>query len=184
MKRNGCRQLEDNDVVYYAAVSLDGFIADSDGGVGWLDGYFIPELGFHDFMARVGTTIMGRKTFDQISGFGKWPYQGKPGLIVTHGDLPETDAEIAKVEGLPDQIITAAKALGAGPYWVVGGANLAGQMLSAGALTRIDLFVIPELLGAGVPAFANLDRTGLELIGTQEYLKGTVRLSFRPRATT
>jgi hypothetical protein len=79
--------IKPDDVIYYAAVSLDGFIADKDGDVTWLDGFFIPELGFHDFITRVGGLIMGRRTFDKIAGFGKWPYGGLKGTVATHRDM-------------------------------------------------------------------------------------------------
>ena len=79
--------IQSNDVIYYAAVSLDGCIAGLDGDVSWLDGYFIPELGFHDFMARIKGVIMGRGTFDKIVSFGKWPYGALPGAIATHRDF-------------------------------------------------------------------------------------------------
>ncbi len=66
--------IKPDDVIYYSAVSLDGFIAGKDGDVTWLNGFFIPELGFHDFIKRVGGVIMGRRTFDKIASLGKWPY--------------------------------------------------------------------------------------------------------------
>ena len=76
--------IQPTDVVYYAAISLDGYIAGKHGDVSWLDGYFIPELGFHDFIARIKGTIMGRATFDKIASFGKWPYGETPGFIATN----------------------------------------------------------------------------------------------------
>lgn len=171
-----------DDVVYYAAVSADGCIATADGGVDWLSDYFIPELGFHDFIVRVGGVIMGRGTFDKIAAHGQWPYQGKPGTVASHRPLEDVGGQVSKVEGGPEAVLNAARAHGPGPYWLVGGADLAGQFLVAGALTRIDLFVTPVLLGGGIPAFRNNAIAGLELIDTQTYPKSIARLSYRPRA--
>jgi dihydrofolate reductase len=168
------------DVIYYAAVSLDGCIAGKDGDVKWLDGYFIPELGFHDFIKRVGGLIMGRRTFDKIASFGKWPYGELKGTIATHRDLDGSFGPVEVTGGSAQDICASAKAFSPGPHWLVGGADLATQFLDAGLLTRIDLFVIPVLLGEGIPAFVNKTMQGLELIDTQSYPKGIVRLSYRP----
>ena len=148
-------KIKDNDVIYYAAVSLDGFIAGKDGDVSWLDGYFIPELGFHDFIKRIGGVIMGRRTFDKIASFGKWPYGELKGTIATHRDMDGSFGPVERAEGAAQDIYAATKANGPGPHWLVGGADLATQFLGAGLLTRIDLFVIPVLLGQGIPTFAN-----------------------------
>jgi dihydrofolate reductase len=169
-----------NDVVYYLAASLDGFIAGPDGDVSWLSEFFIPELGFHEFIKRIGGVIMGRKTFDKIAGFGKWPYGEIMGTVATHRKLNTTLKPVTSTKGEPDEIMKAAMANSAGPHWLVGGADLATQFLSAGLLTRIDVFVIPVLLGSGIPAFNNLELKKLELIDTQSYPKGIVRLSYRP----
>ena len=74
--------------VYYVAVSVDGFIADRDGGVGWLDAYSSPELGYDAFLAQVGAVVIGRSTYEQMLTFGPWPYEGRDGLIVTSRPLP------------------------------------------------------------------------------------------------
>jgi dihydrofolate reductase len=172
--------IKPNDVIYYAAVSLDGFIAGKDGNVAWLDGFFIPELGFHEFVKRVGGVIMGRKTFDKIASFGKWPYGELKGTVVTHRSFDASLGPLEHAEGSASSVHESAKALSPGPHWLVGGADLATQFLEAGILTRIDLFVIPVLLGEGIPAFANQQTHALELIDSQAYPKGIVRMSYRP----
>jgi dihydrofolate reductase len=148
--------------------------------VKWLEGFFVPELGFHDFIKRVGGIIMGRRTFDKIASFGKWPYGEIKGTIATHRDMDGSFGPVEKAEGAVDAIFDSAKAFSPGPHWLVGGADLATQFLGAGLLTRIDLFVIPVLLGEGIPAFVNKSLERLELIDTQTYPKGIVRLSYKP----
>ncbi len=173
--------IKDNDVIYYAAVSLDGFIAGKDGDVTWLDGFFIPELGFHDFIKRVGGVIMGRRTFDKIAAFGKWPYGELRGTVASHRDVDGAFGRVEQAEGAAADVFAAAKAFSPGPHWLVGGADLATQFLEAGLLTRIDLFVIPILLGDGIDAFVNKQKASLELIDSQTYPKGIVRLSYQPQ---
>ena len=172
--------INENDVIYYAAVSLDGFIAGKDGDVAWLDGYFIPELGFHDFIKRIGGVVMGRKTFDKIVSFGEWPYGELKGTIATHRGMDGSFGPVSVASGAATDILAAAKSNSPGPHWLVGGANLATQFLSERLLTRIDLFVIPVLLGEGIPAFINTRRESLSLIDCQTYPKGIVRMSYRP----
>lgn len=56
-------------VVLYIAVSLDGYIADSQGLVEWIKGHDDTvelEDTFTPFFSNIDTVIMGRKTFNQI----------------------------------------------------------------------------------------------------------------------
>lgn len=57
-------------VRYYLAASLDGFIGAPDGDVSWLEPYPPKSLGFNEFLAGIGTIIMGRASFEQILEFG------------------------------------------------------------------------------------------------------------------
>jgi dihydrofolate reductase len=66
--------IKPDDLIYYTAVSLDGFVAGKEGDVKWLEGCFILNLGFHDFIKRVGGLVKGRRTYDKLASFGKWPY--------------------------------------------------------------------------------------------------------------
>jgi dihydrofolate reductase len=82
------------------ALSVDGFIADKDGNVDWLDEQQQPpvegeDYGFGDFLKSVDLMIMGRSTFDVVVGFGKemWPYGDLPIVVYTrnvdHVTIPE-----------------------------------------------------------------------------------------------
>src|SRR3712207_517414 len=71
------------EVKLFIATSLDGFIADRDGGVDWLfaDG----DYGYAAFFDSIETLIMGRRTYEQVLGFGEWPYGEKPTYVFTRG---------------------------------------------------------------------------------------------------
>jgi len=49
----------------FIATSLDGYIADKNGGIDWLDS--IPEInnidtGYHEFTSQIDALVMGRST--------------------------------------------------------------------------------------------------------------------------
>ena len=55
----------------YIATSLDGYIADRDGGLDWLTSVPDPEggdFGFAEFLARIDAIVMGRATFETGAG--------------------------------------------------------------------------------------------------------------------
>jgi dihydrofolate reductase len=68
----------------YLALSLDGFIADADGGVDWLEPYFSSELEFSTFDSEIGALVMGRRTFDQSVKRGLSELAGRPTVVLTH----------------------------------------------------------------------------------------------------
>ena len=95
----------------YIGTSLDGFIADADGGLDWLE--FVPapkgnDLGFSEFMARVDAVVMGRKTFETLIGFGLGWHYAKPGLILstTIESAPSEFADhVSFLRGSPAEIV-------------------------------------------------------------------------------
>lgn len=64
-------------VILYIATSLDGFIAEKDGGLNWLESF--PHIegedyGYADLMSRIDTTLMGTGTYKIIEDFnGPFP---------------------------------------------------------------------------------------------------------------
>ncbi len=58
------------DVVAYLAVSLDGFIAEADGGVAFLDDFGSDEYGYDEFIGGIAALVMGSATYEQVVGLG------------------------------------------------------------------------------------------------------------------
>ena len=75
---------------YYVATSLDGFIADSDKGVEWLDRIEIDHQAseYEAFFASIDGLLMGRKTFDFVYDYGQWPYGDRPTWVCSNREIP------------------------------------------------------------------------------------------------
>ncbi len=61
----------------------------------------------------------------------------------------------------------------------VGGPNLAGQMMAAGLLDELHLFVTPVAIGGGNPALSSHFSSSLELLGVDRFASGGVHLHYR-----
>ena len=138
-------------VTLYIAQSLDGFVADRDGGVDWLPSPPGGEdFGYGAFWNSVDALAMGRTTYDQIRGWGTWPYEGRPTLVFTHRP-PDVDSPegVRFVSGEPAASLTALP--DDAHVWLVGGGGLVRRFRHAGAVDAVHLFLVPVLLGGGVP---------------------------------
>ena len=140
-------------IIVYIAASLDGFIATLDGGVDWLNPYQAGDYGYDAFIASIHTLVMGRATYDQMRGFGDWPHGAKRVVVVTSRPLGE-DAPTG-VEAWPGDMDILGPELRTSPgdVWIVGGAQVVRALLDRGLVDRLDVFVIPELLGDGISLF-------------------------------
>lgn len=145
---------------YFVASSIDGFIADANGGLDWLmafNGFDGQEQSYNAFFSGVGAIIMGAETYrfllDQQSngGLDQWPYPGIPTWVFSHGTLPTFDgADLTFAAGAVAPIHEAALSAARGAnVWMVGGGSLAAQFLDAGLLDELLLSIMPIVLGAG-----------------------------------
>lgn len=168
-------------VVYYGAASTDGYIATEDGGVEWLN-EFSGVGGYDEFFAGVGSLVLGRRTFDQVLGFG-WPYGDKPSAVLTGSPLPGSApaSAFAWAGDDPAALVERLRGEAPGDVWVVGGGRTAGLFLAESVLEEIELTVLPVLLGAGIPLLPE-DGGGvhrLELLRARGGESGAVHLHYR-----
>lgn len=145
------------DVVLYIAMSIDGYIARSDGSVDWLNeqGESSDSKSFEEFYKNIDTVTMGRTTYDQIIeelSPDKWPYPDVKSYVVTTRDY-KVDKN---VEFISDNIIDFIKGLKEGvgkDIWLLGGSNLVNQLIEADLIDKYIITIVPLILGEGIPLF-------------------------------
>lgn len=162
-------------VILYIAMSLDGYIADKHGGVGWLSGDSSdPDApgSYSSFLRSVDTIIMGYKTYQQIVSElspDVWVYPGKKTYVITHRQLDSSDDIIFTSKGL-SLLIADLKWRKGKNIWICGGASIVNQLLDLGLIDRMCITMIPVLLGDGLRLFSkHAKETRWELISTRSY---------------
>ena len=81
----------------FIASSLDGYIARASGDVDWL--FTDSDYGYDQFFAQIDTLIMGNKTYQQIVGFGEYPYKGKESFVFSNSLAGTKDNNVEFVGG-------------------------------------------------------------------------------------
>jgi dihydrofolate reductase len=157
-----------------ASVSLDGFIADDNDGVGpmfdWLDNGDVAwsfegnddqvrtSQASADFMrplyAGVAANVIGRRLFDLTNGWNGVPADGEHVFVVTHE--PPTDWEYADtapftfVNGV-EAAIEAAQEFAGDRIVDVAAGQIGGQALRLGLIDEVVVNLVPVVLGSGRP---------------------------------
>lgn len=171
-----------HDVVAMLAVSLDGYVAEADGSVGFLEKYPLADFDFDGFTAGVGAMIMGSTTYEQALGFG-WMWGDLPTMVLT------TRAGLAVPEGgdvtfaaLPTaEAIRSFAASTPQRLWVMGGGRVVTEGLVGGAIDTLDVTLMPEALGDGIPLFTSAYDGPMRLVDTVAYDNGAIRLVYDTR---
>lgn len=170
--------------VVYIAVSLDGYIADAGGGVGWLDSFECDEYGYERFLESLGTIIVGRVTYDQIVSFGAWPYGEIQTLVWSGGNVEDLPGSaLSWSENLENTVKWLTERADGKDVWVLGGAKTIKAFNDAGMIDRMEIFVMPVLLGSGVRLFEEegSEPQILKLENAQPYVNGVVKLTYTMR---
>jgi dihydrofolate reductase len=172
------------EIVYYAAASLDGFIATPDGGIDWLPPIEAQgeDYGYYDFYASVDAVIMGSATYEKILHHAAWPYAGKPCWVFSRQRryAKSSTADVTFTAAPPEHIAAEIEGQGLKRAWIVGGGKLAASFRERGLITTYGIGIVPAILGGGIPLLAPqgaLEK--LTLTGCRAYPDGAVMLWYR-----
>lgn len=177
-------------VFIHATVTLDGFLADEDGGVDWMQDFpAAPEDEdvVNRVCERIGAVVGGANRARTIED-GEVPYGGMvkaPVFLMTHRAAEPIDRDGVTYTFVVDDIAAAVASAkqAAGDKWVsVLGGSISRQCLQLGLVDEIHLDVVPVLLGGGISLFSGLDtRIDLERLETSAFASET-HLRFRVAA--
>jgi dihydrofolate reductase len=169
----------------YMAMSLDGYIADADGGYGFLSRYEGVDYGFGTFFAEIGTCVFGRATYDQsVSMPGSdWAFAKKArAIVVSRRPLVGAPANVELWDrGADGALVEHLRGATGGDVWIVGGGKLQSAFFEMDAIDRMELCIIPVVLGDGIPMFPKSKPRAqwLELFDVRRFDKGGVILDYR-----
>jgi len=170
-------------IVGYIASSLDGFIATPDENLDWLTQQPDLNLGEYDyrnFIARIQTVVMGRATYDWIERYpGDWEYPGKRVIVVTSRPIDNPKGPLETRTDI-DALITELRGLDDGDVWMLGGGKLQMAFMERGALDEIEIYIMSEIIGSGIPLFPTTGlRASPKLISAEKLHPVCARLHYR-----
>lgn len=162
-------------VVLFIAMSLDGYIADENGKVEWLNGHDCerenPDT-YSTFVQEVDTVVMGWNTYHQIAtelSPEKWVYEGLTSYVVTHKSLPASNHVLFTTKN-PCDLVKELREQQGKNVWICGGAEVIQQLVQANLIDEYYISVIPTILGGGIRLFGTSpEEIRLKLIRTQTY---------------
>ena len=168
-------------IIVFIAASADGYIARPDGDVSWLDRGRPPEAyGTMEFMESVDTILWGRKTYEKAlamaGGFGA----DVRNFVFTHRPPEEPPPNVEFVDEPIGAFCDRLRAEPGKDIWLMGGGELIASFLDAGQIDELIVFLMPVLIGDGVPLIG--PRTGdipLALRSSHAFDDGVVRLDYR-----
>lgn len=174
-------------VLIHASISLDGYMADRDGSIEWMEGFAsVPEdeALMRSVWEELGAVVGGANKTQTIED-GEEPYGGMLGVPVWEMTHTATDPVVKDgvtytfvVDDIAHAVEEAKAAAGDKSVALLGG-SIARQCLRLGLVDEIVLIVVPLLLGDGISLFDGLGETvRLERVDTSAWADGT-HLRFR-----
>lgn len=174
-------------------VSLDGFIADVDGDIGWgvpSEEVFRSSI---DEAREVGVHLMGRRLYETMRYWEtvdpatldeaelEWRdlWNGLPKLVFSR-TLTEVEGNHQLASGSLEEEIARLRSEDAAGDIAIGGAELLADAAARDLVDEYKVRVFPVLLGGGRPLFPQVPRkVDLELVSTRVFDNGVVRLHHR-----
>jgi dihydrofolate reductase len=166
-------------VRYGGAMSLDGYIAGPNGEYDWI--VADPEIDFAAMMQQFDTFLIGRKTFEAMRRMQSEapPTPGIRNIVFSRTLKPADYADVV-VEADAERTVRELKTQPGKDIALFGGGDLFRSLLAADLVDRVEVSLVPVLLGGGIPFLPPpAQRATLRLIKQRVYEKtGTLGLEY------
>jgi dihydrofolate reductase len=170
-------------VTLHMVSSLDGFIANQDNTVAWLEnaggayeaGASISAEDIAAFVKSIDCYVMGSRTYEHALALG-WVYGDTPVIVVSGREWPPAKKSVEFYSGDLKRLVDEKLAPRYRNIWLVGGAMLCQRFLELGMVDEIRLTIAPVLLGDGLRLFGALTEQRWNLKNVTAYKNGFVDL--------
>ncbi|WP_043981388.1 dihydrofolate reductase family protein [Priestia megaterium] len=157
-------------IVVYIAASLDGYIARENGEIDWLESVEGEgDNGYEAFYQTYDAVVMGKATYDHVLKLTpEFPYLGKKCYVFSRS----AQGKDQYVEFINESVALFLNNLSqeTKKIWLVGGADILADFLTAKRVDEFIISVIPVLLGAGIPLFKRgIPEMNLKLTDIKQY---------------
>jgi dihydrofolate reductase len=169
----------------YIGMSIDGYIADKNGGLDWLDTIPFPDdmdMGYKAFTSEIDALLMGRTTFETVCGFDiDWPYS-KPVFVLSNklSEIPEKFRDKARlVKGSLTEVLNTIHEQGYYHLYIDGG-KVIQSFLKEDLIDTLIITIIPVLLGGGSPLFTEHPKLlEFECVESTTFLDQVVQIHYK-----
>src|SRR5689334_20878878 len=161
----------------------------------WHFPYFNEEMGaaVGGMLDQADTMLIGRVTYDSFAG--AWPDREAAGeadagfakqlgdarkIVVSHQPLEFTWRNSEQLQGDFVQAVTALKNEPGGDIGMSGSPSIVRQLLEAGLLDELHLFVHPIAVRHGMPLFGEGASVPLKLLSSETFGTGVLSLVYGP----
>ena len=136
-------------VRYGGAMSLDGYIAGPKGEYDWI--VMDPDIDFSGMLKQFDTFLIGRKTFEVMQRMGNEakPTRGIQNIVFSR-TLKPSDYPHVIMSDNAESFVTELREKPGKDIALFGGGELFRSLLAAGLVDRVEVSLIPVLLGGGI----------------------------------
>jgi dihydrofolate reductase len=165
-------------LVYSVATSLDGFIAGPKGEFDWI--IQDPTMDFGEIFGHFDTLVMGRHCYEFILREGRSPREfGMKAYVASTTLDPAQHHDVTILGSNLAATVAELKRASGKEIWLFGGGITFRSLLDAGLVDRVEVSVIPVLLGGGIPLVTEGRRWPLQFKDSRTFPSGIVSLTYR-----
>ena len=164
-------------LVYSVAASLDGFIAGPNGEYDWI--IQDPTIDFAEIFGAFDTIVMGRHSYELMLRAGHSPKEFGMKVLVASTTLDPTGHPDVQIVGSGlAETVAGLKEKSGKDIWLFGGGILFRGLLDAGLVDRVEVSLIPVLLGQGIALVPPGRRCPLLFKDSRTFPSGIVSLTY------
>ncbi|HEY3726671.1 MAG TPA: dihydrofolate reductase family protein [Solirubrobacteraceae bacterium] len=164
------------------SMSADGYVTTPDGWPAQLaDPAFVAgqSHGIREFLDGCEAALMGRTTFEPAVGADRWPWPNLNVFVLGSQRPPGTPDDVV-TDSDPVRLLEKVRAANSGGFvHLIGGPTTIETFRALGALDRLELVVLPLLLGDGMRLTPALSlRTALSFRSERALPGGSVEIVY------